>query len=666
MPHPLLSLLASLAPLLAPADETKPRAIDLAAMSGASAPRISPDGSKVAYVLTTRAFDESAKPSEKDTDGGWKTERQLWIAPVAPAMNGEPRQLTFGSEAPGTPAWSHDGTRIAFAGKAEGKRRIHVLPIGGGEAQPVDTGDLEPGAFEWSPDDRSFAFTASPPRTEEEKAEAWRSGGAHEFEEQWRPAHLYVVPAEGGKPRRLTPGDEHVAGFHWSPDGERFVLVTSRSSDLYEEMVHPTPAVVRASDGSVVKTLGGKDPRILGRFEWSPDGRFVAFEAADGGLSLLNGLFVHEVDGERSWNVAPSRDLTLDGFVWSADSRSIVAHVLDRTKSRLLRLPVGEGSVEDWGVLDRVVSSGLDPDRARRAVAFLSSTTAEPYDPTVLDLGTRKMAVVARTNPQVAEWSLAKTELVRWKNAEGVEIEGVLFVTPQGGAGPPPLMVLPHGGPDAVTSESFSSWAHFFAARGFSVFRPNYRGGFGYGFDFYAANRGRLGEIEEMDIESGVDHLVATKKADPARLVYGGWSWGGYLAAWTIGRTERYRAAVVGAGVVDTVMQYALSDINHGVTAAWEFLGDPYRQFDAFDRANPLRGLARARTPTLVIHGTNDDRVPFPHGVTLYRALRDVGCETRFLVYPREPHGFQEPAHVRHMLEAWVEWYATHCPGVDR
>ena len=211
--------------------------------------------------------------------------------------------------------------------------------------------------------------------------------------------------------------------------------------------------------------------------------------------------------------------------------------------------------------------------------------------------------------------------------------------------------VIPYGGPDGFSLQNFSVWAQYFAARGYSVFQPS------YGRPFYEANRGRLGDIELIDIESGVDSLVAAGKADPARLFYGSWSWGGYLSAWTLGHTDRYRAFMVGAGVIDVVVQYVTSDINHGASADWEFKGRPWSQPDTFERANPSRALARARAPTLIIHGENDERVPFINGQILYRALRDRGVNVTFWAYPREPHGFQEPAHVEHFLELWAAFF---------
>jgi dipeptidyl aminopeptidase/acylaminoacyl peptidase len=452
----------------------------------------------------------------------------------------------------------------------------------------------------------------------------------------------------------------NIVSFAWSPDGERFLAATSVSSDPYYAYSLMTPRVLSATDGSVLKTLLDK-PTGLGEMAWSPNGRLVAFEYVDGGLSLLNSLMVHDVESDQSWNAASSLDPMLSGFFFTADSKSLIAHLIERTDSSLYRLSVDGKRARLIGQPGRVFSGPLVPSRDRRHFATASSTTDQPPDPTVVEVNGLKIQTVTHVNPQVEAWDLGEQELVSWQSPEGPTIEGILFRSPLARKGVPgPLLVLPHGGPDSVTTRSFSAWAHYFASHGLSVLRPNYRGSLGYGFDFYAANRGRLGVIEFMDIEAGVDSLIAASIADPDQLFYGGWSWGGYLTAWTIGHTNRYQAAVAGAAVVDTVNQYVTSDINHGAAAEWEFTGTPWKNFEPFDNANPMRFLYQAETPTLIIHGQSDDRVPFPQGLTLYRALSDGGVEVGMYAYPREPHGFEEPAHSRHMLEAWIAWYQSH------
>ncbi len=643
--------------------EVRPTLDELVSLRSAGEPQISPDGTSIAWVLTTRKLDAAAKPADDDHSGGWKTERQLY---VASASGGTPRQLTYAKESPSSPQWSPDGSAIAFLRSG----KIHVLRMEGGEARAIETGTFEPQAFAFSPDGKAIAFTAAVARTAEEKDAKWRSGGANVFEGEWRNADLFVVEARVeasvGEPRRVTNGKEHVTGFAWSPDGTRFVVLAAESADPYFAFSLQVPKVIAAADGALVRQLDSQ-PRALGSIGWSPDGKRVAWEKADQTLSLINVLAVHDLESGETWNAAAKLDPTLAGFVWSPDSRSIVIHVYEKTASRFYRVSADGSSATPLPLPPpfegRVVRSALAHDRARQTLAFSSATPVSPGEVTTLDVASGATRVVTDLNPEVSGWTLGNAEVVRWKSPEGAELEGVLTVTPTAKPGvPPPLMVMPHGGPDSVTSNDFAAWVHYFAANGFSVFRPNYRGGLAYGRQLYAANRGRLGEIELMDIESGVDALIRAGKADPKRLVYGGWSWGGYLTTWTIGHTNRYRAAVVGAGITDSVLQYATSDINHGVAAEWEFRGNPWLQPERFARANPLHSLVKVRTPTLIIHGERDDRVPLANATLLYRALKDVGTPVRLLTYPDEPHGFTNPAHTVHMLGEWLAWYRKYVP----
>jgi dipeptidyl aminopeptidase/acylaminoacyl peptidase len=654
----LVAALLSLPALASAAPAVRPSPEDVAALASASSPALSPNGSTLAYALATATFDPKAKPSEEDATGGWTRERQLWLLDLASET---PRQLTTGKERAGSPAWSPDGHRIAFLRKQEGKMRIHVLDLRGGEPEVVKTGDLEPTSLRWSPDGGSLGFTAAQPPTAAEREARWRSGGVTEWDAEWRASQVWTVPVTGGEPHQVTRGPEHVVDWVWSPDGGRLLTLVSDSSDPYEATSRLTARLVSARDGAVLRTFPG-EPRDLDHPRWSPDGRWVAFLACGEGLSMLNSLQVLAADGSGGRELSPSHDPTFATFEWAPDSKSLVAVVRERTGTRLWRLPVAGGPHEDAGFEGRVIDSDIAFTPEGRALVFLSSTDREPSDPSVFALADRATRVAARLNPEVARWALGATEIVRWTGPEGTPLEGLLTLPGGRRGGAPPLIVMPHGGPDDVTARRFSAMVQYFAARGYAVFRPNYRGGLGYGFDFYAANRGRFGEIESMDIESGVDALLAAGRVDPNALYFGGWSWGGYISAWTLTHSTRYRAHVVGASVNDVVLSYALSDINHGVASQWEYRGDPWRQLEAFDRPNPIRYVKAARAPTLILHGEDDARVPFAQSILLYRALRDLGVPVTFHAYPREDHPIVEPAHVAHRLRVWSEWYDRHRP----
>jgi dipeptidyl aminopeptidase/acylaminoacyl peptidase len=562
-----------------------------------------------------------------------------------------------------SPRFSPDGRTLAFLRKKGARSAIHLIDLGGGEARALDLGEYAPQAFDWAPDGKAFSFTAARPPAEDVKAARWRRGGASSYEREWEQTHLFVVPITGGEPRHVNRGADTIVHYQWAPDGKRFALVVSPSPDPVEMFSNQKLVVVDAADGGNALELAKGDGGtiVIGGIAWSPDSRRVAYATTARGLSHIDELRVRALDGSPATNAAAKLDPSLGAFVWAGD-KALLAVASVRTTTKLYRLPL-DGRAATEVPLGKRGLSGLEADRSGRYLVAASSTPASPAEPTLIDAERGTATPLAAINPQLGDWTIARTEVVAWKNREGTPLEGVLTVTGQAKAGrPPPLLVLPHGGPDSVTLETWSPWTQFFAARGYSVFQPNYRGGLGYGRAFYEANRGRLGEIELADIESGVDALIAAGKADPARLFYGGWSWGGYLSAWTLGHTDRYRAIVVGAGVVDVVLQYVTSDINHGAAADWEYKGRPWAQPEAFERANPTRFLANARTPTLILHGENDDRVPFVNAQILYRALADRGIPVTFWAYPREPHGFQEPAHVQHLLEIWAAFLDEHLP----
>ncbi|HSR98946.1 MAG TPA: S9 family peptidase [Kofleriaceae bacterium] len=636
--------------------QTRPLPHDIAQLRGLRDVTISLDGARIAYTVRAPIFDPKAKPADDDAKAGWKVEQQLFVVERA---GGAPRQLTFGDDPVMSPRFSPDGQSIAFVRKKGNKPALHVMSLAGGEPRAVALGGYEPQQFDWVPGRDALAFTAARPPSDEVKQARWKRGGAHAYDSEWEQSHLVVVPLGGGEPRHINAGTDTVVRFAWSPDGKRVAMVVSTSSDPLEAFVHHK-LVVADADGANPRTLDQGDPDkpfVIPQISWSPDARKLAYLVTSrGGMSHIDELRVRALDGSPATDAAAKLDLELTGMVWAGDGRSLIAAATARTVTRLVRLPIDGGAAKEIAIGRRVLG-GLQGDRTGRYLVAASATTMSPLDPVVIDAEGGTVKALASINPQVTEWTLGRTEVVTWKNREGIALEGLYTQTTQAGPGAPPLVVIPHGGPDSVSVEDFSAWAQYFSARGYAVFAPNYRGGTGYGRAFYEANRGRLGEIELVDIESGVDALVASGKADAARLFYGSWSWGGYLSAWTLGHTSRYRAFMVGAGVIDVVVQYVTSDINHGPSADWEFKGRPWSQPDAFERANPARSLANARAPTLIIHGENDSRVPFVNGQILYRALRDRGVDVTFWAYPREPHGFQEPAHTEHFLELWGAFF---------
>jgi dipeptidyl aminopeptidase/acylaminoacyl peptidase len=254
---------------------------------------------------------------------------------------------------------------------------------------------------------------------------------------------------------------------------------------------------------------------------------------------------------------------------------------------------------------------------------------------------------------------LGPQEIVTWERA-GFTLDGIVIWPPGSGRGdgPLPTIVAIHGGPYGRWSNSFiARWGRWIAQHGYLVFLPNPRGGAGHGQTFAEAVLHTVGNEDYRDIMAGVDMLVERGLTDPERLGCGGWSQGGFMTAWIVGHTERFKAGVMGAGVSDWGMMIATSDI-----PSYETLmggGNPYEGIGphTFDAQSPISFVHQATTPTLIVHGEKDERVPVSQGIFFHRGLRRYGVPTELVIYPREPHGIQERNHQLDLSRRIVAWY---------
>ena len=251
------------------------------------------------------------------------------------------------------------------------------------------------------------------------------------------------------------------------------------------------------------------------------------------------------------------------------------------------------------------------------------------------------------------------SRVVTWDNGEGMKIEGVL-TTPPGSVAKPPykLIVYPHGGPHSRSTLGFNFTAEIFAAHGYAVFQPNFRGSAGYGQKFIDADRGDFGGGDMRDILTGVDSLVRQKLVDRDRQFVYGVSYGGFLTCWLVGHTNQFRAAVAQNAVTDLSMMWSLSDLRSWTD--WEFGGRPWEVAAALRRHSPLTYAAAVRTPTLVLHSREDRRCPLPMGRAFHRALLVGGVPTEMVIYPGEGHGIRQPRHRADVLRRTLAWFARH------
>jgi dipeptidyl aminopeptidase/acylaminoacyl peptidase len=251
---------------------------------------------------------------------------------------------------------------------------------------------------------------------------------------------------------------------------------------------------------------------------------------------------------------------------------------------------------------------------------------------------------------------LSENRLITWQNGEGMSIEGILTVPrPEVAKAPYKTLVFPHGGPHSRSTRGFNFVAQIYAAHGYLVFEPNFRGSAGYGQTFIDADRFDFGGGDLRDILSGVDHLVREKLADPERQFVTGSSYGGYMTSMLIGRTRQFKAAAMVNAVTDLHLMWGLSDLQSWVE--WEFGGRPWEVAGALRRSSPSTYVGEVKTPTLVLHARDDRRCPLPMGLLYHRSLERAGVPTEMVIYPGEGHPIRQPRHREDLLRRTLAWF---------
>ncbi len=666
--RPLLAAAACAAALAAPASAAlKPwTGDDILALRTVAEPQLSPDGRWLAYVVQ----ELSADGSEYQTD--------VWLAPL-PA--GEPRRLTASPAADEHPRWSPDGRTIAFLSDRprpgvkdepgdEGKRQIWLIRPDGGEAWVLSHAPGGVSDFEWSRDGRQIAYLSREPKSEErkkkekDKDDAWTPASAYAWNRLW------VMDVMTREARRLTGGALHVSRFSFSPDGRRIVFAGQ-----------PTPLIPDAfrSDLYVVSVAGGA-PAPLVRLKgadvspaWSPDGRWIAFISQDGKSDdwyVNDYLCVAPAAGGATRNLSASFDESVGGLAggtlaWSPDSKAVYFQAAQRTAEQIFRATL-DGRVEPV-TRGPEVHAAAALDAGGRTLAFLQEDSEHPRDAWVMDLASGATRRVSDANPEAREHLAFRKQLVTWKGADGWDMEGFLVLPPRYVKGRRvPLLLNVHGGPAGTHANTFTpgskvyGWP-LFLQRGWAILFPNPRGSGGYGEKFRAANLRDWGGKDYEDLMKGVDAMIVRGIADPQRLAVCGWSYGGFMTSTIVTKTDRFKAAVVGAGVTDGISMAVTTDIPEfslSYFKAWPWQ-DPQLYLDH----SALVHVDRVKTPTALIHGQCDERVPTSQGWEFYEALRRVGVPTDLLLLPRQPHGPREPRLQRDAQRWHLDWIDHYALG---
>ena len=628
----------------------------LISLKRAGSPVISPNGQWVAYTVRDTNWDENAYHTE------------IWLADV---KSGELRQLTSNAKKSSTsPAWSPDGTKLAFATDRDDKRQVYVIDPRGGEARKLTSLEEGVGGFAWSPDGKSIALTATDPKTDADKEREKKFGDFDVIGEGYRMSHLWVFDLASQQARRLTSGPFTVGQFNWSPDGKE-IAFDHRVNSANANSATADISIVSVADGKVraLVTQAGADTGPV----WSPDGSKIAFGSAMAReFSFLNGaIAVVPAAGGRIENVSAAFDEDPSIVRWTAAGIFFTAS--QHTWSFLYSIDPATRAVKKYTPADRWIGSGfsLTPDGQWAAFTAADATTlGEIFVAPVATL--LKPKKLTDMTAQTAAWAKSALEVVSWKSQDGATIEGVLHKPIGFQAGKKyPLLVVIHGGPTGVSRPTAFSSASIYPidiwnAKGALVLEPNYRGSAGYGEAFRSLNVRNLGVGDAWDVLSGIDYLIKEGMADPNQVGTMGWSQGGYISAFlTTHDSARFKAVSVGAGISDWMTYYVNTDITqftrHYLKAT------PWDDPEIYAKTSPITYIKNAKAPTLIQHGATDQRVPLPDAFELYRGLQDEGVPSKLIVYKGFEgvgHGPSKPKSSRAVMQHNLEWFDKYIWGV--
>jgi dipeptidyl aminopeptidase/acylaminoacyl peptidase len=603
--------------------------------------QFSPDGSRLAFVVT-------------EPPKGTTRARHIW---VYDKQGGAVRQFTYSAKAESSPRWSPDGKQLAFLSNRDEEQQIYVMRADGGEGVAVTKGKRSVKSFEWSPDGKQIAFLAPDAKTDEEEKKQKDKDDARVTDKEDKRARAWVLTVAGGETRHLTKKEWEVNELAWVPSSDGLIVkATDRpESDQYTERLFWLSTVPGGTDGGPKLLLAPHGP--FGEVRVSTSGKAVSYVGSREDGPEPHDLMLLPIPGRAARNLTgASLDRPVMDYHWRKDGSLVL--VAANGFSNLLVTYSTDGARQDLAPSPAPMGSiAVSPTGE---IAYVSASATRPAELWLWDQKTTPQQL-SHLNDSWKQFTLSAPEYYKYKSFDGVEIQAALL-KPQGSDGKTklPLIALIHGGPTGRWSDSIDTWGQLLATHGYAVFYPNIRGSVGYGQKFVESNRGDWGGGDFKDVMAGVKDLVDRGIADPNRLAIGGWSYGGYMAEWAITQTNDFKAAVSGAGMANLISEFGTED--HPAGDEW-FYGVPWEKPEGFLNSSPFVHLKDAKTPTLVLQGDADTIDPLGQSQELYRGLKRYGVDAEMVVYPREPHGFQEEKHLLDRLNRILAWYDKYLKG---
>jgi dipeptidyl aminopeptidase/acylaminoacyl peptidase len=616
-----------------------------------SSARISPDGTRVAYLV-----------AENDTEKeqAWKFVTHIWVVPAA-GPSSEARQFTRGEKSVSNLEWSPVGKILAFTMEAgeekEAKPQVWFMYADGGEPWQVTKHKSGVRAFQISPDGKTLLLTATAPVSDDEEKRTKQKDDAVAVDRDFKMAQLWTWNIATGEEKQVSKGDFTVSDARWSPDGLHVTFTTNPTPRLDDSPLH-TAWVLDVASGAQRKLVESSEHTHTAR--WSPDGKKIAYLGSAGSFLSKEDLFVVDSNGGTPKKLTASFELNAGEPNWSKDGAQIYFSSDDREALRVFAADVAAGAVRPLTDMARIVDLSDLSANGQIAVGTIGDST-HPDEVFRSDLTFASPERITSQNAWLAEYALGASEVVKWKSSkDGMEIDGIVTKPVDfDGTHKVPFLLNPHGGPTGASLLSFNPTEQIMAANGYLVLQPNFRGSSGRGEKFASANQNDWGDGDYKDDMSGVQAMVDKGWADPDRLGAFGWSYGGYMTMWIDTQTDRFKAISPGAGLPDLYSMYSQTDIHRYMT---EFMGmkAPWDNFQEYWDHSPMKFVANVKTPTMILHGQSDTRVPIPQSEEFYRALYEKHVPVEFVTYPRENHGFVEPRHIQDRWQRYLVFFGKY------
>ena len=610
---------------------------------------ISYDGKMVAYVVREPVMDDE------------KSEylSQIWLTNVDSKEN---VQYTFNLKSSSSPKFSPDGKNLAFLSSRSGRNQIWIISTSGGEARRLTEEEKGIRSIKWSPNGRKISFLKNDDDTEEEIKSKKNKTDVILVDKNFKYSHIYSYNLFEDTVTQITKGDFSVNSFDYSPNGKKIVFSHQDDTNINTGFVNSDISVIESDGSSLLNLI--KRPGIDSNPIFSGDGNRFAF-ISSGGKQESIGLRDTYIFNLKNNNIkkldnTPNRDSNI--ISWSSDNKNLIISESVKTTSQLILLPVNGDNYISWSgekYKEGVISSVVKSKKSDNLVLCYEklNSPVEVFLTGTNNLSFSKLSDINNYNyPE-----LSRTEIISWKSFDGRIIEGILTYPKNYKKGSKyPIILQIHGGPAGVFSERFNGrpgiyMTEYFSEKGYVTIKPNPRGSTGYGKEFRYANYKDWGYGDYEDVVSGVDKVIDMGIGDPDRQFVMGWSYGGYLTSFVVTKTNRFKAASMGAGLPNLISMVTTTDIQDYLVAHMgsEFWDD----YETYEKHSAIYQIKNTTTPTQIIHGANDLRVPFTQGQEFYRALDRLGVDTEMVVYPRTPHGPREPKFLMDVSEKILIWF---------